>query len=114
MIMEFINLTPHPLVIRTQDGERTIAPSGVVARVSTTPGERLPDADGVELYTAPRWGEVEGLPDPAPGTIYIVSALVAARAGREDVYSPGTGPADEPVRDDHGRIVAVTRLVRSC
>lgn len=45
--------------------------------------------------------------------LFIVSAIVgAACKGRADVVCPGTGPADGAIRNEHGHIVAVTRLVR--
>ena len=107
MSNKFVNLTPHEIVF----GVTIIPASGMVARVASLPGQDLGDG----LYTAPQWGAVEGLPAPEEGTIYIVSALVAGRVGgtRDDVFSPGTGPADNAVRDPHGRIVGVTRLIRS-
>lgn len=112
--MNLINLTPHPVVLRRGDTDTTVPPSGIVARVASVPGALMDDAGPVPVYSAPAWGAVEGVPAPEAGTLYIVSALVAARcAGRSDVVSPGTGPADGAVRDDQGRIVAVTRLVRA-
>lgn len=42
----------------------------------------------------------------------IVSGLVlAACAGRTDVFGPGTGPKDGALRDSKNQIVAVTRLI---
>jgi hypothetical protein len=39
-------------------------------------------------------GEVDGLPAPLPGVVYVVSALVPqAVPGWEDVVSPDTGAA---------------------
>jgi hypothetical protein len=120
-----INLTPHALTLRAMvDGQpvdTTIPPSGTVARVSVTPGVLLgrgSDAakicDACPLYTAPTLGAAEGLPDPAIGVIYVVSGRVLdASVGRRDVFGPGTGPADGAVRDDGGRIIAVTRLVQA-
>lgn len=113
--MQLVNLTPHAIVLRDGNGtDHTIAPSGVVARVATIAGK--PEAvDGVPVPVAPavRFGAVEGLPAPASGVAYIVSGIVgAACAGRSDVLVPGTGPADGAVRDDAGRIIAVTRLNR--
>lgn len=116
--MELINLTPHAIVLDidgTLGGRRVVRPSGVVARVMSTPGRRMDyidDAPVVPVYTAPIWGAVDHLPPPAPGKLFIVSALVAARcAGRRDVVSPGTGPHDNAVRDADGRLIAVTRLI---
>lgn len=114
--MTLVNLTPHAIVLRDPTGtEHFISPSGEVARVTSTPGVCTDELIGygcVPVYSAPAWGEVEGLPDQKAGTIYIVSALVAARVPeRMDVVCPGTGPNDGAIRDAAGRVVAVTRLV---
>lgn len=113
--MKILNLTPHPIVLRTPEGEDITLPSAGVARVATLPGnvEHVPGLP-VPVASAPAFGAIEGLPDPEPGTVFIVSGMVASRAfGRADVFSPGTGPADGAIRDAAGRIVAVTRLVRA-
>lgn len=121
MTRSYMNLTPHTININIRPvghsgNDIAIPPSGKVARVSQTPGElRDIDMDSmIEVWDAPTMGPVEGLPGPddSPGTLYIVSAIVLAQcAGRTDVVAPGTGPADGPVRDEAGRIVAVRRLV---
>jgi len=121
---KFINLTPHPLRLRTaaddtataRDDDVVVAPDPAgPARVATTPGVAEGDLDGVALYSATSFGEVAGLPAPQDGTIFIVSALVGGQiSGRDDVVQPGTGPKDGTVRDADGRIFAVTRLVRAC
>ena len=112
--MKLVNLTPHEIVLalRAEGKDITLPPSGTVARVASTPGERVGTLSGCPVYSAPTWGAVEGIPDPVPDTVYVVSTIVAGRAGRVDVVSPGTGPADEPIRDG-GLVVAVTRLIRS-
>lgn len=106
---ELVNLTPHSITIRAEDGtETTIPPSGTVARVSTTD-----EVVGTCPITgAPivrrRFGEVAGL--PAEGTPCLVSALVlSAVPGRAGVYAPDTGPT--AIRNEAGQIIAVTRLV---
>ena len=117
--MKLINLTPHTIVLDNERGERFVYPSQGVARVSSTPGlamlsggdEPIP----VDIYKAPTWGAVEGLPAPEPGIWYLVSALVAQRLegqGRRDVVSPGTGPNDGAIREN-GQIIAVTRLIQA-
>lgn len=114
----FVNLTPHPVTLRRTDGSDIVvaprsAAEGGPARVAQTPGGVVGDADGIPVYGAPAWGVVIGLPAPVADTLYIVSALVLGRvSGRDDVVAPGTGPADNAVRNDKGHIVAVTRLVR--
>ena len=121
---EFVNLTPHPIRLRTaaddtaavaRDDDIVVppAPEGP-ARVTTTPGVAEGNLGGVALYGQTKFGEVEGLPEPKTDTVYIVSALVGGRvSGRSDVVQPGTGPADGTVRNEAGHIFAVTRLVRA-
>lgn len=93
----FVNLTPHSLnIIGTNGDVVTVPPSGSVARVST---QRVagPQVDGIDTYRV-TFGQVEGLPEPVPGTILIVSGMVAARVCRDDVFAPG-----ELVRDSAGQ-----------
>lgn len=122
----FVNLTPHALRFRTDATNMAAEPveTDIVvdprkngdgkpnpARVSATPGGPNGSADGVALFGRTVYGEVEGLPEPEAGTIYIVSGMVAGRVvGRDDVYCPGTGPKDNTVRTAEGQIYAVTRL----
>jgi len=52
--------------------------------------------------------EIEGLPEPKEGTIYIVSALVAGAAkDRDDLVVP-----NDTIRDDQGRIIGCRNLAR--
>lgn len=110
--MTLINLTPHPIVLRSPNGEdTTIQPSGTVARVSATSGA-LQDVQGLPVPVAQpdTFGAVQGLPEPTGGTFYIVSAMVGAHVKRADVLMPGTGPSDGALRNEKGHIIAVTRL----
>jgi hypothetical protein len=76
-----------------------IASSGV-ARCAVT-RETVGDLAGYPIYRTVL-GAVEGLPDPAPDTRYIVSRTVAeACPDRDDLLIP-----DDTVRDEAGRIVA--------
>lgn len=90
--MEFVNLTPHSITVLAPSGQVVfvLAPSGQVARVAMT-RVSAPGPGGVEFHvSAP--GEVEGLPAPQAGVVYVVSALVRtnpALRGRDDVASPG-------------------------
>lgn len=121
--MKIVNCTPHEIVLRSTVGcrghEFVFPPSGTVARVATVQEHDsdvcLSDGDddfkGISIYLT-KLGEVEGLPDPERGVLYITSSIVAqaaAAAGRTDVCSPDTGPT--ALRVD-GQIVAVTRLQR--
>lgn len=106
--IELVNLTPHAVNIVTAEGDPiiTVEPSGILARVSSSTVV-VGDLDGIPI-TATKYGEVEGLPAPEPGKVYIVSSLVAQRCkGRDDVFIP-----NESVRDDKGRIVGCKSLGR--
>jgi hypothetical protein len=113
IVAKVINLTPHEIRI----GEATFPPSGVVARVATV----QTDAGAVVFdgHTFPvvhnTYGAVEGLPDPEPGTVYLVSTLVlsaleAQGIYRDDVFAPDTSPQGV-IRGEDGQIKGVKRLV---
>ena len=120
-----VNLTPHAIVVRHAGGDLVLPPSGQVARVSSVSApaghvEHNVLVDGLAVLGASipcvrlAWGEVEGLPAPDGRSTFVVSALVLGRCGgRDDVVAPATGPTDGAIRDDGGRIIAVTKLVRA-
>jgi hypothetical protein len=104
--MKIVNLTPHAINILTENHAMAIIASGEIARCKT---ERkvIGDIDGIPV-TSTVFGEVEGLPEPQEGTIYIVSSLVAqACRDRNDVFIP-----DDTVRDDEGKIIGCRSLGR--
>ena len=107
--MKIVNCTPHVVTFVDGAGEivHTIPASGIVPRVSTAVSV-VGDINGIpdEVTT---YRDVEGLPDPAPDTIYIVSALVAnAVKGRDDLRVPG-----RQVRDSDGRVIGCMSLSRA-
>jgi len=107
---KFVNLTPHPIVIKTPNRDITIPPQGTVARVAVSQ-VKVGEIDDIPVVKN-TYGDVVGLPDPAPNTVYVVSGLVLSALqgkGRSDVVAPDTGPT--AIRDNQGRIIAVTRLV---
>ena len=64
--------------------------------------------------TVPRthtvYGQVEGLPDPTPGVIYIVSGMIVSALAsqgihRDDLLVPGM-----QVRDEAGRVIGCRSL----
>jgi hypothetical protein len=110
--MQAINLTPHVINFYGLDGILIESiPSSGVARVTSTPGTLEDRGLPVPVAGPTVFGEVEGLPAPRDGVVYIVSTLVAQQAKRADVLSPGTGPNDGAIRDEQGRIAGVTRLI---
>lgn len=114
-----VNLCPHPIAVRQQDGDIAILPKADrPARIKVTPGPKVGEVDGVAIHAPPIYGDVVNLPARKEGVIYIVSQLVALAlasrgAQRTDVVFPGSGPHDNPLKDDKGRTLAVTRLVRT-
>lgn len=132
---ELWNLTPHDLTIvfETHDGPISQSwPTMGVARVSEE-SESLPflkltwpnalsrprrssfDEPSSATFGAvfKRYGKIEGLPEPRPDRIYVVSLVVlqALNGARPDVYSPDSGPGSA-VRDSHGKIVGVKQLMQ--
>jgi len=51
------------------------------------------DYSGIPIKTTILDG-IDNLPDPSPGTVYIVSYLVAVNANRIDVVSPNQFPGE--------------------
>jgi hypothetical protein len=108
--MLVVNLTPHPITLAQGDRTVTVPPCGTVARVATTEVEvGHVDVDGLDIPVLNlQFGQVEDLPAPREGVLYLVSALVGqACPDRTDVVSPG-----RLIRDDQGRVVAAAALVR--
>lgn len=106
--MEIKNLTPHAITFVGEDNSpiMVIEPSGQLARVSCKT-EVTGSIMGIPT-TETVYGDVEGLPTPKNGTIYIVSSLVAQRCkDRNDVFIP-----NESIRDDKGRIIGCRSLGR--
>ena len=99
---KFVNCTPHP--IKLNDG-RVYEPSGDVARVSSH--FTAPDSNGVCKVV---YGDLTGVPDPQPDTLFIVSAMVLAASDRTDLVAPATGHPD-CVRSDKGFIESVPCFV---
>ena len=111
-IMTIINLTPHAINFVDETGCPlvTVEPSGQLARVTakTITTGSITVGDVTLPVTGTTYGEVEGLPAPEEGTIYIVSSLVASRCpDRTDVFIP-----NESVRDEKGRIIGCKSLGR--
>lgn len=83
-----VNLTPHDITIVTDTGTLSVLRDGTVARVSVT-RELVSFVDGVPVYRSV-CGPVVGLPGPAEGVAFVVSAMVRlAVPHRKDVFSPG-------------------------
>ncbi len=104
-----LNFTPHrELVYRPENGAVVELPQrGNVRLVEEyLPGGQL--SNGLPL-TWLRYGAPEGLPDPAPGVVYVVSQLVVnACPERDDLVFPAG-----LLRNEHGDITGFRLLARS-
>lgn len=110
--VKIVNLTPHVVNVVDESGNLIdyIPCSGMIARASMR--RETVDYIKVEGVDVPinqtRIGKVYDLPDPKPGTIYIVSLLTAQNCrDRDDLYV-----VDDTIRDDDGRIVGCRALAR--
>ena len=110
--MKIMNLTPHALTIISGENNMqklVVEPSGIVARVAahTENIGNITTDDGFTIpLTTTVFGEVENLPSPEEGVVYVVSSLVAGRVpDRKDVLIP-----NESIRDDKGRIIGCLSL----
>lgn len=91
----FINLTPHNVNVRKQDGTMvTFEKAGVIARCTEQRND-VANIDGI-VFRNVVFGDVYDLPEPKEGTFYIVSMAVrAALPQRKDLVSPGALMRDE-------------------
>lgn len=110
------NLTPHPVTIRTADGDITLPPSGTVARVATaeTDAGTITIGDGTSQVPVVQraMGEIIGLPEedlPCIVSSLVLEAVRVQQPWRRAIYAPDTGPT--AIRDQNGQVLAVTRLV---
>lgn len=106
-MVNLINLTPHDIhLYRGNELVETVKSCGA-ARVSVR-SEVIGEIDGFPI-SKNFYGEIIGLPEPQPGTYYIVSALVAqAAAGRRTDLLV----VNDTVRDEKGQIIGCRGFAR--
>lgn len=100
--IRYVNCTPH--VVRLNDGTEFL-PSGYLARVTSSHTEFDKDKTCKVVY-----GDVNGVPEPQDGVIYIVSLIVLNASDRTDLVAPATSHPDV-VRKD-GQVYSVPGFVR--
>ena len=103
--MIILNYTPHTLNIYNEAGEEvaSLPPSGQVARVAVSKVKKG-EIDGIPLFTT-QTGDLEGLPEPAENTIYVVSGMFRAACRRPDLWQPG-----ELLRNEAGQPIGCIGL----
>ena len=106
--VKIVNLTPHSIAVLKNGEEIAVyEASGYIARcesdtvvVGEIAGIPLTETRFGKLYLIDRDRVKHELPEQQDGTFYIVSALVARAAQREDFVI-----VNDTVRDNDGRIV---------
>ena len=102
--MQLVNLTPHTLNIHSSNNVTDIAPSGEIARVTTSYNHTNTVA-GINVYSCV-YGNVSGLPEPQENKIFVVSGVVkSAVPERTDVMAPG-----ELIRNESGKPIGCNGL----
>lgn len=99
---KIINLTPHELNIV---GLEPIPSSGSV-RVAET-SHVIDEINGIDIIVK-QFGTVEGMPEPQPDTVFVVSLMVAQQLTyRDDVLTVG-----ETVRNGVGQVIGAKNFSR--
>ncbi len=110
-IKKLVNLTPHPVTLVREDGcvvELSAAPKDKVPRCTETV-QQVGEIEAGDLripVIRKSLGQVDNLPDPEEGTVFIVPLAVAQAARhRGDLLVP-----NDTVRDEQGKIIGCRSL----
>lgn len=110
-----VNLTPHDVTFDTGEGRVTLPKAEVPARVRMDPDVLMDvvaiDGVGIPVYWTASTGTVTGLPDPVPGTLYLVSLQVynACKHSRSDLLITHRSARDSNNKITHCMALAVPR-----
>ena len=100
--IKIVNLTPHEINIV---GHEPIPSSGSV-RVAET-SHVIDEINGIDIIVK-KFGKVEGMPEPQPDTVFVVSLMVAQQlTHRDDILTVG-----ETVRNEAGQVVGAKNFSR--
>lgn len=108
--MNIVNLTPHDVTVMPPGNAETVdfPASGQFARVRESLGEEMwlhAGAGRIPLRQLMYGEQVDDLPDPSPGVLYLVSRLTALSVRRHDLVFP-----QGELRDDNGQIIGCRGL----
>ena len=109
--MKVVNLTPHGVTVFDDDGVviKTY-PSEGVARARQT-NVIVGCLEGAPVVKT-EFGEVDGLPEPTEGTVFIVSIITANAAKTHGRTTDDLLVTSGPVRDDKGRVIGCRAFAR--
>lgn len=112
MHTRIVNLTAHPITLEGSAGTVTLASAGVVRAE-----EQHDDAGSIEVtgcgelpLVEVRYGAPVGLPDPEPGTLFIVSTIAAQAIRTHFPERHDVVTLVDAVRSADGRIIAARAL----
>ena len=100
------NITPHP--VKLQWGDTWVEIPGIPIEFPRVEEKRIPARMiGMLRLNFKSLGQINGLPEPLPGHMFIVPTLIASalRGERDDLLVP-----DELVRDENGHIIGAGAL----
>lgn len=113
--MKIRNMTPHPITLILGDGARVTLPSEGVVRAqaqTTVRGAIHIEGLGQIPLVETTYGPPEGLPEPEPGVLLVVSAIAAMAVKRYYPYRDDVVVVADTVRDENGFIVGARALAR--
>jgi len=108
------NLNSHPIIVERSDGSLfEYPPDGMVYRLQTM-DEIIESVNGNDIVQRTYYEPQEKfIPEPRPGTWYIVPSQVVQAMNRPDFIAPDTKGANGAKRDERGRVLSVKRF-RTC
>jgi len=106
--MDIVNLTPHDVLVVDDNNKvlMNIPTTDLVARLKTAPVV-VGKVNGIPLVKHKCISFIN-LPDPNPGTMFLVSSLIQQFSSRGDLIAPDTGPSC--VRDKDRNVMAIRQF----
>jgi len=105
--VKIINLTPHPIIIIKENGEKIILEKCNNPARCDSFRVKVCEINGISVNKV-CFGQIYNLPEKRENTIYIVSRIIAEAAkDRDDLYI-----VDETIRDENGNIIGCKSLAK--
>jgi hypothetical protein len=107
MNQRLVNLTPHDIVVNRGGFKITLPPERNPVRVKHE-WSYCGTLAGIDVVETSH-NNLENVPLPEEGTIFVVSTLAAMLLRRKDVVAPDTGPT---ATRSSGKVMSITRFQR--